>query len=213
MVDLASVLITHLTELVRGHLDELLSYSETQKLLDGLAKEHQRLVADLIPSGISTGGVQRVLQGLLAERVSIRDLPTILEGIQEACGGGARAIQAILSHVRIRLARQISMANTGSGGYIPALQVSADWEAAFADAIVPQGDERQLAIAPSKLREFVQKLKAAVEASAGESPVVVCSSMIRPHVRMIVERSHPATVVLAQEEIHVKSRIRGLGSI
>jgi flagellar biosynthesis protein FlhA len=213
VVDLASVLITHLTELIRGNLDELLSYSETQKLLDGLAKEHQRLVSELIPSQISTGGVQRVLQGLLAERVSIRDLPTILEGIQEACGGGARAIQAILAHVRIRLARQISMANTGPGGYIPALPLSAEWEAAFADAIVPQGDDRQLAIAPSKLREFVQNLKSAFDAAAGEHPVVICSSMIRPHVRMIIARSQPSTVVLAQQEIHAQSRLRALGSI
>ena len=91
VVDLPSVLITHLTELIRGNLDELLSYAETQKLLDGLPKEHQRLVGELIPSQISTGGVQRVLQGLLAERVSIRDLPTILEGIQEACSGGAQS--------------------------------------------------------------------------------------------------------------------------
>jgi flagellar biosynthesis protein FlhA len=213
VVDLASVLITHLTELVRGQLDELLSYSETQKLLDGMAKEHQKLVSDLIPSQITVGGVQRVLQGLLAERVSIRDLPTILEGIQEACGGGARAVQPILSHVRIRLARQISQANTGPGGYIPAVPLSSDWEAAFADAIVPQGDERQLAIAPSKLREFVAALKAAFESVAGENPVVVCSSLIRPHVRTIVERSLPSTVVLAQQEIHPTSRIRALGTI
>ena len=213
VVDLASVLITHLTELVRGHLDELLSYSETQKLLDGMAKEHQRLVSDLVPAQITTGGLQRVLQALLVERVSIRDLPTILEGVQEACSGGARAIQPILSHVRIRLARQISMANTGPNGYIPALTVSAEWEAAFAEAIVPQGEERQLAIAPSKLREFVQRLKAAYEPVAAENPVVVCSASIRPHVRMIVERSQPATVVLAQQEIHPKARIRALGSV
>ena len=213
VVDLASVLITHLTELVRTHLDELLSYSETQKLMEGLAKEHQRLVSDLVPSQITTGGVQRVLQGLLAERVSIRDLPTILEGVQEACAGGARGIQPILAHVRVRLSRQISMANTGAGGYIPALTLSADWEAAFADAIVSQGDERQLAIAPSKLREFVQALRTAIEAVGGEHPVVVCSSAIRPHVRMVVERSQPATVVLAQQEIHPKSRVRTLGTI
>ncbi len=213
VVDLASVLITHLTELIRGNLDELLSYSETQKLLDGLAKEHQRLVTDLIPSQISTGGVQRVLQALLQERVSIRDLPTILEGIQEACGSGARSIQAILAHVRIRLSRQISMANTGPGGYIPALPLSAEWEAAFSDAIVPQGDERQLAIAPSKLREFIQSLKAAFEAAAGEHPVVICSSLIRPHVRMVIARSQPTTVVLGQQEIHAQSRLRALGSI
>jgi flagellar biosynthesis protein FlhA len=213
VVDLPSVLITHLTELIRGNLDELLSYAETQKLLDGLAKEHQRLVSELIPSQISTGGVQRVLQGLLAERVSIRDLPTILEGIQEACGGGARAVQAILAQVRIKLARQISMANTGPNGYIPALPLSAEWEAAFAESIVPQGDERQLAIAPSKLREFVKSLKTAFDAVQGEHPVVVCSSSIRPHVRMVIARSQPSTVVLAQQEIHAKSRLRALGSI
>ena len=213
VVDLPSVLITHLTELIRGNLDELLSYAETQKLLDGLPKEHQRLVGDLIPSQISTGGVQRVLQGLLAERVSIRDLPTILEGIQEACSGGARTIQPILAQVRIKLARQISIANTGPNGYIPALPLSAEWEAAFADLIVPQGDDRQLTIAPSKLREFVKSLKTALDAVQGEQPVVVCSSLIRPHLRTVIARSYPSTVVLAQQEIHPKSRLRALGSV
>ena len=213
VVDLASVLITHITELVRGQLDELLSYSETQKLLEGLPKEHQRLVSDLVPTQITTGGVQRVLQGLLAERVSIRDLPTILEGVQEACGGGARAVQPILAHVRVRLARQISLANTGPQGYIPAIPLSADWEAAFQDAIVPHGDERQLAISPSKLREFVSAMRTAFDTAGAENPVVVCSATIRPHVRTIIERSQPATVVLAQQEIHPKSRIRALATI
>jgi flagellar biosynthesis protein FlhA len=213
VVDLPSVLITHLTELIRGNLEELLSYAETQKLLDGLPKEHQRLVTDLIPSQISTGAVQRVLQGLLAERVSIRDLPTILEGIQEACSGGARTIQAILAQVRIKLARQISMANTGPNGYIPALPLSAEWEAEFAESIVPQGEERQLAIAPSRLREFVKNLNAVFDAVPGENPVVVCSSLIRPHVRLVIARSRPTTAVLAQQEIHAKSRLRALGSI
>ena len=212
VVDLPSVLITHLTEVVRNHLEDLLSYSETQKLVEGLPKEHQRLVSDLVPSQITMGGVQRVLQGLLSERVSIRDLPTILEGVQESCAAGARSVQAILAHVRIRLSRQISTANTGPQGYIPALPLSAEWEAAFADAIVSNGEERQLAIAPSRLREFVQALRAAVEAS-GEHPVVVCSSLIRPHVRMVVERSQPSTVVLAQQEIHPKARIRSVGAV
>ena len=105
------------------------------------------------------------------------------------------------------------MANTGPGGYIPALPLSADWEAAFADAIVPHGDERQLAIAPSALREFVQRLKTVIETVASENPVVICSSQVRPHIRMVVERSMPSTVVLAQQEIHPKARIRALGSI
>jgi flagellar biosynthesis protein FlhA len=105
------------------------------------------------------------------------------------------------------------MANTGPGGYIAALQLSAEWEASFADAIVPQGDERQLAISPSKLREFVQSLKAAFDTVGGENPAVICSSLIRPHVRTVVERSRPTTVVLAQQEIHPQCRVRSLGTI
>src|SRR6202021_1761681 len=129
VVDPPSVLTTHVTEVVRENMAELLSYSETQKLLDELPREQQKLVADLIPSQITAGGVQRVLQTLLAEPVSIRDLAPVLEGIQEACGGAARAIPAIVGHVRARLARQISDSHTGAGGYLPLVTLSAEWEA------------------------------------------------------------------------------------
>ena len=125
VVDPASVLTTHLTEVVRDSMAELLSYSETMKLLEDLPREQQKLVSDLIPSQISAGAVQRVLQALLTERISLRDLPTILEGIQEACGGGMRAIQAIAGHVRTRLARQISDSHVGPAGYIPLVTLSA----------------------------------------------------------------------------------------
>ena len=167
VVDPPSVLTTHLTEVVRENMAELLSYAETQKLLDELPREQQKLVADLIPSQITVGGVQRVLQSLLAERVSIRDLPTILEGIQEACGGAARAIPAIVAHVRARLARQISDSHTGPGGYIPLVTLSAEWETEFAEALTGPAEDRQLAMAPSKLQDFMQKLRTAFDA-AGE---------------------------------------------
>src|SRR6185312_11147573 len=122
--------------LVRENMAELLSYAETQKLLDELPREQQKLVSDLVPSLINVGGVQRVLQALLTERVSIRDLPTILEGIHEACGGTPRAIPAIVAHVRTRLARQLSDSQTGPNGYIPLVTLSPEWEAAFAEALV-----------------------------------------------------------------------------
>ncbi|MEE8563821.1 MAG: flagellar biosynthesis protein FlhA, partial [Alphaproteobacteria bacterium] len=107
VVEVATVITTHLTEVIKDNMAELLSYAETQKLLDELDKEHQKLIGDMIPNQISLGGVQRVLQNLLAERVSIRDLPTILEGISEACGQ-SRNVAMITEHVRSRLARQIS---------------------------------------------------------------------------------------------------------
>src|ERR1700691_3880000 len=152
VVDPPSVLTTHLTEVVRENMAELLSYAETQKLLDELPREQQKLVADLIPSQITAGGVQRVLQTLLSERVSIRDLATILEGIQEACGGAARAIPAIVAHVRARLARQISDSHIGAGGYLPLVTLSAEWEAEFAEALSGSAEDRQLAMPPSRLQ-------------------------------------------------------------
>ena len=215
VVDPPSVLTTHLTELVRDNVAELLSYAETQKLLDDLPREQQKLVADLIPSLVSVGSVQRVLQSLLGERVSIRDLPTILEGIQEACGGTMRAIPAIVGHVRTRLARQLSDAHTGPAGYIPLVTLSPEWETEFAEALTGPPEERQLAMAPSRLQTFMQKLRAAFEAAAasGESPVLLTSGGIRFHVRAIVERIRPATPVLAQTEIFARARIRTVGTI
>ncbi|MDA8248322.1 MAG: flagellar biosynthesis protein FlhA [Rhodospirillales bacterium] len=213
VVDPASVLTTHLTEIVRQTMAELLSFAETQKLLDELPREQQKLVSELIPTQISVGGVQRVLQALLAERVSIRDLPTILEGIQEGCAAQARAVPAICGHVRARLARQLSDAHTGPQGYIPLVTLSPEWEAAFAEAVVGPAEDRQLAMAPSRLTEFMQRFRAAFDAAAAESPVLLTGAAIRPHVRAIVERIRPATAVLAQTEIFPRARIRTVGTI
>jgi len=215
VVDPPSVLTTHLTELVRENMAELLSYPETQKLLDELPREQQKLVGDLIPSQITAGAVQRVLQALLAERVSIRDLGTILEGIQEACGSATRAIPVIVGHVRGRLARQISDSYTGPNGYIPLVTLSPDWENAFAEALTGPPEDRQLAMAPGRLQEFMQKLRSVFDnaAQTGETPVLLTSSGIRFHVRAIVERIRPSTPVLAQAEIFPRARIRTVGTI
>ena len=215
VVDAPSVLTTHLTEVVKQTLAELLSYAETQKLLDELPREHQKLVAELIPAQISVGGVQRVLQMLLSERVSVRDLPTILEGVQEACAGQIRAIPTLVAHVRVRLARQISDSHMGANGYIPLVTLSPDWETAFAESLVGPAEDRQLTMAPSKLSGFMQGLRAAFDAAAqtGESPVLLTSGQIRQHVRAIVERIRPATPVMAQSEIFPRARIRTVGTI
>ena len=215
VVDPPTVLSTHLTEIVRQNVAELLSHAETRKLLDELPPEHQKLVADIIPSTISVGAVQRVLQSLLEERVSIRDLPTILEGVQEACGGPSRAIPAIVAHVRARLARQISDQHTGPGGYIPLLPLSPDWETIFAESLAGPPEERQLAMAPGQLQDFVRRLNEVHDkaSSAGELPVVLSSGAIRAHVRAIVERVRPGTAVLSQMEIFPRARIRTVGTI
>ncbi len=214
VVDPATVLTTHLTELLKENMSELLSYAETKKLLDDLAPEHKKLVEDLVPSQITVTGVQRILQSLLAERISIRDLPTILEGIAEAASRSATTLQ-MTEHVRSRLARQICASNTAPAGYLPLVALSPVWESAFAEALIGQGDEKQLALAPSKLQEFIQSVRARFDAASneGEVPVLLTSPIVRPYVRSIVERFRPQTFVMSQNEIHPSTRLRTLGQI
>jgi len=214
VVDPPTVITTHLTEVVKDNMAELLSYAETQKLLDELDEEQQKLIGDMVPAQISIGGLQRVLQNLLDERISIRDLPSILEGVSEACGF-TRNVTLITEHVRSRLSRQISNANINDEGFIPMLTLSPQWELAFAEAIVGEGDERQLSMAPSQLQEFIRVVSAGFEQHAmmGETPILLTSPVIRPFVRSIVERFRSATVVMSQNEVHPKVQIKTLGQI
>lgn len=214
VVDPATVVTTHITEIIKDNMSELLSYAETQKLLDDLDKEHQKLIADMIPAQISLGGLQRVLQNLLGERISIRDLPTILEGVYEACGT-TRNVMMITEHVRARLARQITNMYTNEQGFMPLVTLSPQWEQTFAESLVGQGDDRQLSMPPSKLQEFITQLRSTFERQAmvGEQPVLLTSPTIRPFVRSIVERFRPMTVVMSQNEIYPKAKIKTVGQI
>jgi len=214
VVDAATVITTHITEVIKDNMPELLSYAEVQKLLDDLPAEQQKLIADLIPTLISHSGVQRILQNLLNERVSIRDLSTILEGIAEA-SGYTQNIVMITEHVRTRLARQISHENSDHEGVIPLVNMSPEWEQNFIESLIGGGEEKQLAMAPSKLQEFIGLVRMTFEdqAHAGELPILLTSPMIRPYVRSIVERFRPATVVMSQNEVHPKIKIRTLGQI
>jgi flagellar biosynthesis protein FlhA len=214
VVDPGTVLTTHLTEVLKSHMAELLSYAETKKLLDELSPEHKKLVEDLIPSQISINGVQRVLQTLLSERVSIRDLPTILEGIAEAVGHTKNAVY-ITEHVRARLARQLCNQHLAPGGYMPLVALSAAWEQAFAESIIGQGEDRQLAMAPSQLQQFIHAMRERFDEAGqkGDVPVLLTSPQVRPFVRSIVERFRPQTVVMSQNEIHASVRLRTLGQV
>lgn len=214
VVDPATVMSTHLTELLKANVADLLSYADVAKLLADLPKEQHKLVDDIVPTQINVSGIQRILQTLLAERISIRDLATILEGIAEAVSF-TRTVPSIAEHVRSRLARQISAANLSPMGYLPILSLSPVWEVAFAEALIGEGEARTLAMAPSKLGEFVNAVRDGFEAAAriGEIPVLLTSPGIRTHVRAIVERFRPHTVVMSQAEVHPRIRLKTVGSI
>jgi flagellar biosynthesis protein FlhA len=214
VVDAATVLSTHLTELLKNNMSDLLSYGEVQKLIKDLPKEQGELVKDIVPSQVTISGIQRVLQLLLAERISIRDLSTILEGIADALAF-SRNPATMVEHVRARLARQICAQNTTYNGYLPLIALSARWEQAFAESIVGAGEERSLAMQPSKLSEFMTAVRIAFENAAreGEAPVLVTSTAIRPFVRSLVERFRSQTTVLSQAEIHPRARLKTVGSV
>ena len=214
VVDAATVLSTHLTELLKNNMSDLLSYGEVQKLLKELPKEQAELVKDISPSQITVSGIQRVLQLLLAERISIRDLSTILEGIADALSV-SRNPTTMVEHVRARLARQICAQNTSPNGYLPLIALSAKWEQAFAESLIGQGEERTLAMQPTKLSEFMTAVRDAFERAAreGEAPVLVTSAGIRPYVRSLVERFRAQTTVLSQAEIHPRARLKTVGSV
>jgi len=214
VVDSATVLSTHLTELLKNNMSDLLSYGEVQKLLKELPKEQSELVKDIVPAQVTVSGIQRVLQLLLAERISIRDLSTILEGIADSLAF-SRNPATMVEHVRARLARQICAQNTSHNGYLPLIALSAKWEQAFAESIVGQGEERSLTMQPSKLSEFMAAVRDAFERAAreGEAPVLVTSAAIRPFVRSLVERFRSQTTVLSQAEIHPRARLKTVGSV
>ncbi len=213
-VDPATVLTTHLTEILKENMADLLSYGEVQKLLKELPAEQKKLVDDLIPSVATATTVQRVLQALLRERVSIRDLPQILEGIAESAPH-TNSIVTLVEQVRARLSRQICWANRSEDGALPIITLSPDWEGAFSEALIGQGDERTLALAPSRLQDFIRGIREAFDraALAGETAVLLTSPVIRPYVRSLIERFRGQTVVMSQNEIHPRARLKTVGMV
>ena len=214
VVDAATVISTHLTEVIKAHVSELLNHVEVQKLLRELPKEHTELLKEVVPSQIATTGIQRVLQLLLSERVSVRDLGAIVEGIAEVAGH-VKNPRDIVEHVRARLGRQICAQYQGPDGTLPIITLSPAWEQAFLESIVGEREERYLAMQPSRLSEFVNTVRDRFEQAArmGEMPVLVTSVQARPFVRSIIERFRRETPVMSQAEIHPRARLRTVGSV
>ena len=214
VVDAPTVVTTHITEIIKDNMPDLMSYAETQRLLDEMPQEYQKLVSDVVPNQISIGGLQRILQNLVAERISIRDLPAILEGVAEA-SNYTKNTMLITEHIRSRLGRQICNQNVNQDGVVPLVTLSPEWEQTFVEALMGDGEEKQLAMPPSKLQEFINAVRETYEAQGrmGLVPVLLTSPGIRPYVRSVIERFRPQTIVMSQNEIHPKARIKTLGQV
>lgn len=211
VVDASTVLSTHMTEIVKEHLSELLSYAETQKMLDDLGDAYKKLLNDMVPSQISVGGIQRILQNLVNERVSIRDLPTILEAISEACHYN-RNVGAITEHVRSRLSRQITFSNADEGNVLKIITLSPKWDQAMAAALMNDGESKQLALPPTQVQEFINDFRKTYDrlGMIADSSVLVTTSALRPFIRAIIERVRPATIVMSQNEIYPAIKVQNI---
>jgi flagellar biosynthesis protein FlhA len=214
VVDAATVITVHLTEVLKENMADLLDYAATQKLLTDLAPEHQKLAADLVPSLLPLSTVQRVLQGLLAEHVSIRDLPTILDALAESAAY-SRDPLSLLGRVRVRLARQICQSLASEDGFIDIVTLSPAWQRTLSEAIVTEGENRQLALPPGHVQRFVGAIRSTLHnlAASGRSPAILVGAEVRPLVRAIVSRFSPKTPVISHDEIHTRARIKTLAEI
>jgi flagellar biosynthesis protein FlhA len=213
VVDPESVIITHLTEVVKEHLPELMTYGATQALIEGLDREYQKLVSD-IPGNAPMVLVQHVLQTLLAERVSVRNLPLIVEAIAEAKRTTSSVTQ-ITESVRRRLSNQICKSLVDGNGFISVISMSPAWEKEFLEALRVNGDERNFVMSPQRVQEFVLQARREIQKFAEQDqwPALLVSPEVRSFVRSMLERVSPMTVVLSHNEIHRKTALRTVATV
>ncbi len=214
-VDTMSVLLTHLSELIRNNLAQLLSYKDMRALLDRLEPEYKRLIDDICPSQISYSGLQAVLKLLLSERVSIRSLHLILEAIAEIVPHARRSEQ-VVEHVRMRIAQQIC-GDLTEDGVLKVLRLGNRWDLAFHQGLRrdPKGEVIDFDIDPRIVEQFGTEATAAIRQrmDEGQSFVLVTAPDARPYVRMIIDRLFPTLPVLSHVEIARGVEVRPLGTI
>jgi flagellar biosynthesis protein FlhA len=214
VVDAESVLATHLTELVKRFAPDLLSRQDTQNLLENLRGEYPALVEDLVPTTLTVGEVQEVLQNLLAERVSIRDLVTICETLATQARV-TRDIDLLTEYARASLARQISRQYADDSGTLHVITVGARTEDEIASSIQQSDHGSQVAMAPWQVQRLIGVVSTEVErvAAAGRDPIILCSSRIRLAFRRLLERRLPNVVVLSFAEVTPQTAVEAVGNI
>ena len=214
VVDLPTVIITHLTEVIKRHLHELLGREEVQKLLKRFAETSPKVVEELVPTLLSLGGVQKVLQNLLREQISIRDLLSILETLADYAPI-TRDPVLLTEYVRQSLARSITKQWQTAEGDIPALMLSYELEDTLTKAIQHTEHGSYLAIDPKLAQRLITELTRAVETvmQQQQAPLLVTSPLTRPHIKRVTESYIPQLVVLSHNDIVANVRIRNLGVV
>lgn len=215
VVDPATVIATHLTEVFKRHLSDFLDRQAVQGLLDTVAKHSPKAVEDLVPGVLPLGTVQKVLQLLVRENVGIRDMLTIVETLGDF-GGGVKNPDMLAEYVREKLARSIVRPYLDSQGTLPVLTLAPNAERMVQEG-VRQADTGAmfLSLNPAAAQKLVQNINTAVENAVGTDgqPVLLVNPIIRPHLAQLVTRFLPSVPVISQAEIPPDIRLQAVGSV
>ncbi len=208
VVDPPSVIITHLSEVIRTHAATILSRQDVQNLLEHVKEEHPALVNELVPAVLTLGQVQRVLQNLLRERVSIRDLVTVLEAITDQAQV-THDPDVLSEHVRQALARQITRQYAGEDGRLSVITLAPAWQQELAKSVVQTERGPSLQIEPGAAQRFLMRIREAMErlAAAGHQPIILCPARLRLPLRHFTELALPSVVILAYSEISPNTEV------
>jgi flagellar biosynthesis protein FlhA len=212
VVDAESVIVTHLTETIRVHAADLLTRQETRQLLDQLKEHNAAVVEEVVPDVLSVGEIQRVLQALLREGVSVRDLGPVVEAV----GDKARLTRdpsVLAEYARQALSRRIVAPYVDADGALRAIALDPAIEREVADAIAQTPDGEVLALDPARAQALVAALQVQADNAAGRRPVLLCSSRVRRHLRRLLEQALPQLPVFAYQEAPPGLRVETLGIV
>jgi len=214
VVDPATVLSTHLSEVIKKYAPEFLGRQEVQHLLDRVAKTHPKVIDDLVPNMLPLGTVLKVLKSLLREEVSVRDLLTILETLADAAATTTDPVE-LTERVRHCLARQIAHQHGDVNGTIHYINLSGQLEGMLREGIQRTESGQQLVIEPAVAQDLVQRISAEVEKQAAGKvmPVILSAPAIRAAVRRLTERLLPQVAVLSPAELTDRTRLKRLATV
>jgi flagellar biosynthesis protein FlhA len=207
VVDPETVLITHISELIKRHGPELLTRQDVQKLLDGLAKDHPKVIEELIPHHMTLGGIQKVLQNLLREEVPIRDLLTIVESLADHAPHSKDADE-LTEYVRHALARTITSSFRSPEGLLPVMTIDPQIE-----RMIRERAQEGITLEPHVAQRIMTSVQQAVEtfAKRGLLPVFLTAVSVRRHLRQLISQYLPQIAVLSHNEIAGGVKIQSLG--
>jgi flagellar biosynthesis protein FlhA len=214
VVDISTIITTHLTETLRSHADELLGRQDVQKLLDRLAQQYPKAVEELTPQLLPLGTVQKVLQNLLKERVSIRDFLTIVETLADY-GSLTKDSDILTEYVRQRLARSIVKQYETAEGVLPLITLDQNMEDMLRDRIQKGEYGANLSLEPNLAQKMLINLHQTLDRMTrlNYQPVILCSPVLRRHLKRLLDRILPQVAVLSHSELPPQTKIQSMGTV